>query len=155
MAHTYHATIKWQRGDADFARGKYMRAHTWAFDEGLEVPASASPGVVPPQFVREDAVDPEEVLVAAVSSCHMLTFLDLARRAGVVIDSYEDAAEGELEKNEEGRHWVSKITLRPRIVYVGDPPDAATLQDLNHRAHDLCFIANSVRSEIVVEPRED
>lgn len=154
MAHIYHATVKWDRGDAEFERGKYSRAHRWVFDEGLEVPASAAPGVVPAQFVREDAIDPEEALVAALSSCHMLTFLDLARRGGFVIDSYEDAAEGELTKNEAGRYWVSSVTLRPRIVYVGAAPDQETADDLHHKSHDLCFIANSIKGEVRVEPRE-
>ena len=154
MAHIYRATVSWERSDADFARGKYTRAHRWIFDEGVEVVGSASPGVVPAQFIREDAVDPEEALVAALSSCHMLTFLDLARRAGFIVNSYEDTAEGELEKNEEGRYWVSRITLRPHIVYDGAVPDQATAEDLHHRSHDLCFIANTIKSEVKVEPRE-
>jgi organic hydroperoxide reductase OsmC/OhrA len=150
--HLYHATVAWKRqADADFPKGRYSRGHVWRFDGGVEVKAAASPHVVPKAFTPEDAVDPEEAFVASLSSCHMLTFLDLARRAGFVIDSYEDAAEGVMEKNAAGRLWVSKVTLRPRIVWAGASPPADQLDRLHHDAHDLCFIANSVTTDVRVE----
>lgn len=151
--HLYHATVIWRREpDADFARGRYSRGHTWTFDGGIEVRASASPQVVPKAFAPADAVDPEEAFVASLSSCHMLTFLDLARRAGFVVDSYEDEAEGEMEKNAVGRMWVSRVTLRPRIAWAGDAPPADQLNRLHHDAHDFCFIANSVTTDVRIEP---
>lgn len=147
-----HAKIAWKRDDGDFAKGKYSRAHEMSFDGGVTVPASSSPSVVRVPLSREDAVDPEEMLVASLSSCHMLTFLDVARRAGFVIDSYVDCAEGILGKNDEGRISLTKVTLKPDIAWSEDKrPDAAQLHDLHHRAHEMCFIANSFRGEVVVE----
>jgi organic hydroperoxide reductase OsmC/OhrA len=151
MAHEYHATIAWQFEGDDFSKGRYSRAHEWKLD-GLTLPASPGAGVVPLPFIRVDAIDPEEALVAAVSSCHMLTFLDLARHAGLVIESYTDEAVGELEEIAPHRKAVTKITLRPKIVYAGDPPDQAKLDELHHKAHEYCFIANSVKSDVVIEP---
>jgi organic hydroperoxide reductase OsmC/OhrA len=151
MAHLYTATIAWSRGDGEFARGRYTRAHTWRFDGGLEVPASASPQVVPKPYVDEAGVDPEEAFIASIASCHMLTFLDVARRGGFVIDTYEDAATGEMAKTAEGRYWVSKVTLHPRIVWVDREPTHEELAKLHHQAHDFCFIANSVKTEVTVE----
>ena len=153
MAHDYRATIVWRFEGEDFSKGRYSRAHEWRFDGGTIVPASPSPGIVPPPYIREDAVDPEEAFVAALSSCHMLTFLDLARRDGVVIRSYEDEAIGIMEEIAPGRRAVTKVTLRPKIVFDGEPPDQARLDALHHKAHELCFIANSVTSKIVVEAR--
>ena len=150
--HEYTATISWRReGDEDFARGRYSRGHFWRFDGGVEVPASASPSVVPAPWSREDAVDPEEAFIAALSSCHMLTFLDLARRAGIFVDSYEDAAVGTMERIAPGGMAITRVVLRPRIAWTGDPPDQATLDDLHHKAHEACFIANSVKTEIAIE----
>ena len=150
---TYTATIRWSRiGDGDFTKGQYSRAHQWAFDGGAVVPASASPHVVPAPWSDAAGVDPEEAFVASLSSCHMLFFLDFARRAGVVVTSYADEAEGVMEKGADGRVRISKVTLRPRIAF-GEAPDPATLDDLHHKAHEACFIANSVTSEVVVEPR--
>ena len=108
---------------------------------------------MPLPFSREDAVDPEEMFVAALSNCHMLTFLDLARRAGFVIDSYEDEAVGMMERIAPQRMAITKVTLRPKIVFGGAPPDKAKLDELHHQAHELCFIANSVKTEITVEAR--
>ena len=151
--HLYKATIEWRRDAGDFAKGRFSRAHLWRFDGGIEVPASASPAVVPLPMSVEAAVDPEEAFVASLSSCHMLTFVDLARRAGFTVDSYADTAEGIMARLEAGRWWVSKVTLRPRIVFSGDKrPDEIDLADLHHKAHDACFIANSVKTEIVVDP---
>jgi organic hydroperoxide reductase OsmC/OhrA len=151
--HLYKATIDWRRGEGDFAKGRYSRSHTWRFDGGIELAASASPAVVPLPYSVEAAVDPEEAFVASISSCHMLTFVDFARRAGFTIDSYVDTAEGIMTRLEAGRFWISKVTLKPAIVFSGDKrPTPAELDDLHHKAHDTCFIANSVKTEIAVEP---
>ena len=152
MAHEYTATVSWQRGSSEpFTDNKYSRAHTWAFDGGVTVPASSSPLSVRLPLSRADAVDPEEALVASLSSCHMLTFLYLAAKQGHVIESYDDAAVGIMSKNERGKLFVSKVTLRPRIVFSGPrQPSAAELAQLHHHAHEECYIANSVRTEVVV-----
>ena len=154
MAHApYKATIAWKRGEGDFAKGRYSRAHAWRFDGGIEVPASAAPQVVPLPMSVVEAVDPEEAFVASLASCHMLTFLDLARRAGFVVDSYVDEAEGVMERIDTGRFWISKVTLRPKIVFSGEKmPDEIDLSRLHHDAHEFCFIANSVKSEVIVDP---
>jgi organic hydroperoxide reductase OsmC/OhrA len=152
MAHIYKATVSWHRGEGEFAKGRYSRGHTWRFDGGIEVPASASPQVVPKPYVNEAAVDPEEAFIASLSSCHMLTFLDFARRAGFVIESYEDEAEGVMEKNAAGKYWISRVTLRPRIAWGGDKqPTHDDLARLHHVAHEECFIANSVKTDVNVE----
>src|SRR5579883_3363791 len=149
----HKATIHWQRAEpaADFLKGRYSRAHHWRFDGGFEVPASPSPSVVPAPWSTAANVDPEEAYVAAIASCHMLTFLHLASRAGFVVESYVDAAVGVMGKTEQGRYWVAKVTLSPRITYGGDKqPSADELAHLHHDAHEQCFIANSVKTEIVV-----
>jgi len=154
MAHEYTATVSWQRGSSEpFTDNKYSRAHTWTFDGGVTVPASSSPLSVRLPLSRADAVDPEEALVASLSSCHMLTFLYLAAKQGHVIESYDDAAVGIMSKNERGKLFVSKVTLRPRIVFSGPrQPSAAELAQLHHHAHEECYIANSVRTEVRCEP---
>jgi organic hydroperoxide reductase OsmC/OhrA len=150
--HIYHATVTWRRAeDADFGKGRYSRGHVWRFDGGIEVKAAASPLIVPRSLTPEDAVDPEEALVASLSSCHMLTFLDIARRAGFVIESYEDKAVGLLERNTAGHLWMSKLTLRPQIAWGGAPPSAEELDRLHHDAHDNCIVANSVMTEVRVQ----
>jgi organic hydroperoxide reductase OsmC/OhrA len=149
---TYTATISWRNDSDDFARGRYTRGHLWRFDGGTEVPATASPHVVPARFTVEAAVDPEEALVASLSSCHMLTFLDIARRGGFVVASYEDDAVGVMEKNEAGKLWVSEVTLSPRIVFTGKAPEPAELAHLHEVAHEECFIANSVLTRVVIAP---
>jgi len=149
---TYTATIRWSRNGAEgFSKGQYSRAHTWEFDGGLTVPASPSPHIVPAPWNDPSGVDPEEAFVASLSSCHMLFFVDLARRAGFVVDSYVDEAEGTLAKRDDGKTWMSEVVLRPRVTWGGDGPDDAAIADLNHRAHDACFIANSVTTEVKVE----
>ena len=154
VAHLYRAAVAWHlQPDEDFAKGRYSRRHVWRFDGGIDVPASASPLVVPKPYAPEDAVDPEEAFAASLSACHMLTFLDLARRARFVVTRYEDDAEAEMAKNAEGRFWIERVTLRPRIVFAdGAQPDAAELERLHHAAHETCFIANSVLTEVRVEP---
>ena len=148
---TYTATINWESDSTEkFVKNQYTRGHTWSFDGGVEVPASSSPHSVRLPFSVEAAVDPEEALVAAASSCHMLTFLWLAAKGGFNIASYTDNAVGEMATMEDGRQWVSRITLDPQIEWIGDPPSDEQLVDLHHRAHEHCYIANSIRSEIVI-----
>jgi len=150
---TYTATIRWSRtGDGDFTKGQYSRAHEWAFDGGLTVPASPSPHIVPAPWNDPNGVDPEEAFVASLSSCHMLFFVDFARRDGWMVDSYVDEAEGVLEKRADGKMAMTRVTLRPRITWGNEAPDAAQIADLHHRAHEACFIANSVTTEVTVEP---
>lgn len=153
MAHEYRATVSWKRGsDELFTDGKWSRAHEWKFDGGVTVPASSSPLSVKVPLSRADAVDPEEALVAALSSCHMLTFLYLAYRQGFVVDSYVDDAVGVITKNERGKLFVSRVALRPRIAFSGaKQPSAEELGQLHHHAHEECYIANSVLTEVVVE----
>ena len=150
---TYTATVRWTRDPStDFAKGQYSRAHEWAFDGGLTVPASPSPHIVPSPWNDPAGVDPEEAFVASLSSCHMLFFVDFARRAGFVVDEYVDEAEGVLEKRADGKMAMTRVTLRPRVTWGGDPPDEATIAGLHHRAHEECFIANSVTADVTVAP---
>jgi organic hydroperoxide reductase OsmC/OhrA len=149
---SHTATVEWT-SDGEFASGKYSRAHRWTFDGGASLVASSSPSVVPVPLSDPAGVDPEEALVASASSCHMLWFLTLARNAGLSVARYADEAEGKLGKDDRGRMAVTSIVLRPRIAFDGRDPDAATLNALHHEAHDKCFIANSLRTEITVEPR--
>ena len=153
MAHEYKATVSWKRPDGEaFTDMNFSRGHEWSFDGGVTVPASSSPLSVQLPYSRADAVDPEEALVAALSSCHMLTFLYFAAKGGFVVDCYEDDAVGVMTKNERGKLFVSKITLRPRIAFSGaKQPSAAELDELHHHAHEECYIANSVLTEVVVE----
>ncbi len=147
----HRAVIRWKRTGADFLNGRYSREHTWSFDGGLSVPASPSPSVVPAPFSNPAHLDPEEAFVASVSSCHMLTFLHLASRAGFVVDSYQDEAVGVMTKNEKGVAWISSITLHPDISCSGEKvPAPADRQRLHHLAHEQCFIANSIKTEVVV-----
>jgi organic hydroperoxide reductase OsmC/OhrA len=150
---TYTATIRWSRDGAEgFAKGQFSRAHQWAFDGGAVVPASASPHIVPAPWSDAAGVDPEEAFVASLASCHMLFFVDFARRAGLLIDDYVDEAEGVLDKRADGKMAMTRVTLRPRVTWAGDAPDEAALADLHHRAHEACFIANSVTTEVTVQP---
>ena len=149
---TYIATIRWSRtGEGDFTKGQYSRAHEWAFDGGAVVPAGPSPHIVPDPWGNPSGVDPVEAFVASLSSCHMLFFLDFARREGLVIDSYVDEAEGVMEKNADGKIAITQVTLRPRIGWSGAAPDVAAIASLHHRAHEACFIANSVTTKVTVE----
>jgi organic hydroperoxide reductase OsmC/OhrA len=149
---SYTATVRWSRDGADdFAKGQYSRAHQWAFDGGAIVPASASPHVVGTRWSDEAGIDPEEAFIASLSSCHMLFFLDFARRDGWVIDSYVDEAEGVLEKREDGKMAMTRVVLHPQIEWSGNAPDASAVEALHHRAHEACFIANSVTTAVTVE----
>ena len=150
---SYTATITWERGDADFLDGKYSRSHRIAFDAGFDIEGSASPHVVRPPLSSESGVDPEELLVASLSSCHMLTFVDLARRAGWRVDRYVDHAEGWMERIAPGRFAVTRVNLRPQVTLSGErAPDGAAYAELHHRAHEACFISNSVTTQVTVEP---
>jgi organic hydroperoxide reductase OsmC/OhrA len=150
---TYTATIRWSRtGEGDFTKGQYSRAHEWAFDGGAVVPAAPSPHIVPEPWGNPAGVDPEEAFVASLSSCHMLFFVDFARRAGFVVDNYVDEAEGVMEKRGDGKMAMTRVTLRPRITWGGGAPDRTAITDLHHKAHEACFIANSVTTEVKVEP---
>ena len=151
MAHEYTATIRWTRDGASFPDNRYSRGHTWTFDGGVTVPASSSPLVVPPPLSPENAVDPEEAFVAALSSCHMLTFLAIAAKKRFTVDAYEDHALGVMTKNQNGKLFVSKVTLDPRIEFSGDKvPSPEQIAELHHLAHKECFIANSVLTDVVV-----
>jgi organic hydroperoxide reductase OsmC/OhrA len=155
MAHEYRAEVIWTRDGAVFIDNRYSRGHVWRFDGGVEVPASSSPLSVKLPLSREDAVDPEEALVAAVSSCHMLFFLGFAAKAGYVVDKYEDAAVGVMSKNEHGKLFISKVTLNPVITFSGPKrPSPEEFDALHHHAHEECYIANSVRAEVVVAARQ-
>ena len=146
----HEALVEW-RSDGRFADGSYSRGHTWRFDGGAEVRGSSSPHVVPEPMSDPAGVDPEEALIASASSCHMLWFLSLARDAGFDVASYSDRAGGVMGRGEDGRIAITRITLRPVIAFTGRRPDADELAALHHEAHEKCFIANSLRSEIVVE----
>jgi len=152
----HKATVQWRRGsDEAFAQGRYSRVHSWHFDGGSELRASASPHVVPAPWSDAAAVDPEEAYVAALSSCHMLWFLSLAAGRGYVVESYQDEAVGHMREVRPQRPAVTEVILRPRVRF--DPAhsaDADQLRELHHAAHERCFLANSVRTEITIEPRE-
>lgn len=141
------ATVAWERGGRDFTYQAYSRDHEWRFDGGAVVRASASPAYLG----GEDCVDPEEAFIASLSSCHMLTFLALAAKEKLVVDSYVDAAIGHLEKGADGKMAVTRVVLRPKIVFSGGDPSAELLDKLHHLSHEMCFIANSVKTEVTVE----
>jgi organic hydroperoxide reductase OsmC/OhrA len=142
----HRATIEWQRQDLAFQYETYSRAHALRFG-GIEVPGNAAPANIPATVTPQPGVDPEQAFVASLSSCHMLWFLHIACRAGYVVDSYVDQAVGVLDKT-----WMSRVTLRPRVGFSGKTPSAAEHQALHHKAHEKCFIANSVKTEVRVEP---
>jgi len=143
------AKVVWKRGDHEFTYQKYSRDHEWRFDGGQTVRASASP-----QYMgSEDCVDPEEAFVASLSACHMLTFLALCTKEKLVVDSYEDNAVGYLENSNDGKMWMARVVLRPNIMFLGGDPSVETLDKLHHHSHEMCFIANSVKTAIDVEDR--
>jgi organic hydroperoxide reductase OsmC/OhrA len=147
----HHAAIHWQRTSKDFTYDTYNRAHEVRFKDGEIV----LPGSSAPAFKGDaDRVDPEEAFVASLSSCHMLTFLAICARKRLVVDAYDDEAVGLLEKGEGGKLWMGHVTLRPRVRFApGTSVDVATLDDIHHRAHADCFIANSVKTDVAIEPR--
>jgi len=147
----HFASVQWQRQQAPFIDRKYRREHTWKFDGGMEIRASASPHVVPEPYAHAACIDPEEAFVAAIASCHMLWFLAIAAQHQFVVDHYLDQAVGILEKNEVGQLAMTKIYLNPRTVFVGDRrPTDQQIEEMHEVAHHSCFLANSVKAEIVV-----
>lgn len=144
------ATVIWQRGDQVFSDNAYSRAHVWKFDGGATVAASASPGIVPPPQSVTENVDPEEAFVAALASCHMLWFLSVAAKRGFIVDSYTDAAIGYMGKSE-GKMAITKVILEPKVSFTGEKvPTAEEIEKMHERSHELCMIANSVRTEVLV-----
>ncbi len=149
----YKALVEWKREGAVFTDHRYSRGHVWRFDGGVEVPASASPHVVPPPLSIQAAVDPEEAFVASLSSCHMLWFLSIAARRGFTIDGYRDEAVGILGKGAQGKLSMTRVTLRPEVKFAGaKQPTRDELEAMHHQAHEECFIASSVKSEVLCEP---
>ncbi|MFM7091318.1 MAG: OsmC family protein [Bacteroidota bacterium] len=145
-------TVTWERGDAQFTDGKYSRAHSWSFDGGAVIAASSSPHIVPSPFSIESAVDPEEAFVASLSSCHMLWFLSIAAKRGLRINCYRDLAIGEMGRNEHGKLVVSIVRLRPSVDWDGNVPTESEIIEMHQKAHEECFIANSVRTSVLMEP---
>lgn len=144
----YTATVRWERGGQKFSDGKFSRGHVWEFDGGASIAASASPHLVRLPYSVAENVDPEEAFVASASSCHMLFFLFLAQKAGFVVENYRDDAEGIMGQNEEGRMAMTRIRLQPKVQYAGSAPDPAAEAALHHKAHEACFISNSVKTRI-------
>jgi len=150
----FGASVEWQRGNQNFLSDEYSRAHQWHFDGGLSIAASASPEIVPLPWSKAENVDPEEAFVASLSSCHMLFFLSIAAKRGYQIDSYVDEAIGHMGKRDDGVLFVKSVKLRPAIICSGEKQaDAAAIDKIHHLAHRNCFIANSVVTEVTIEPR--
>jgi len=149
----YSAKISWYRADDEaYVDNKYSRGHEWSFDGGVTVAASASPQVVPLPYSVAQNVDPEEAFVASLCSCHMLFFLSIAAKRQYIIDEYVDNAIGIMDKDVNGLEWMTRVTLRPQVKFSSkNQPDHGSLEEMHHRAHQLCFIANSVKTEIVIE----
>lgn len=149
----YKTKIEWYRAaDETYTDRKYSRVHSWQFEGGITVAATASHHIVPLPYSNPDNVDPEQAFVASLSSCHMLTFLDIAAAHRFVVDSYIDDAEGFLEKDKTNRLVMTKVILKPRIIFSGDKrPKYEDLEKMHHKAHELCFIANSVKTEVITE----
>ena len=156
-SHTYGATVQWQRDATEsFTDQRYSRRHELHFDGGAVVAGSSAVSSVPLPWSDPSAIDPEEMLVASIASCHMLWFLSLAAKAGHVVDRYDDAAEGVMTKNVAGKLWMSQVTLRPKVTFAaGRGPTPEALDGLHHKAHEECFIANSVKSDVRCEPQPD
>lgn len=155
MSH-YSTEIMWQRDQQDFLGNRYSRAHLWRFDGGVEVPASSSPQVVQLPWSDASAVDPEEAFVASLSSCHMLWFLAIAGKQGFCVDRYHDQARGQMSANAAGKLFIARVTLRPAVQFSGTClPSREQIAQMHHQAHEECFIANSVRTEVRCEPRHD
>ena len=149
----YTVSVHWQREGQGFTDNRYSRRHQWRFDGGALVPGSSSPQVVPLPYSDPAGVDPEEAFVASLSSCHMLWFLSIAADAGWVVDDYRDEATGVMSRNAAGRMAMTVVTLRPAVSFGGErQPERAELDRLHHEAHDHCYIANSVTTELRCEP---
>lgn len=149
----YKSVVIWRREGAAFTDNRYSRGHRWLFDGGIEVPASSSPHVVPLPMSVAEAVDPEEALVASLSSCHMLGFLSIAAKRGFLVESYRDEAVGVMGKDASGKVAMTRVTLRPEARFGGDrQPSADEVLAMHHEAHGECFIARSVRTDVRCEP---
>ena len=150
----YVAEILWERDPAqDFLGNRYSRKHLLRFDGGIEVPASSAPSSVPLPMSEAAAVDPEEAFVASLSSCHMLWFLAIAAKRQFVVDRYVDHAVGVMARNDQGKMAMTRVTLRPQVTFSGArPPSRDELEQLHHKAHEECYIANSVKTEVRCEP---
>ncbi|WP_160004141.1 OsmC family protein [Rhizobium sp. 18055] len=148
---TFTAKVAWTRGEGSFTDGRYSRGHSWSFDGGATIAASASPHNVPLPYAIAENVDPEEAYVAALSSCHMLFYLWIASKKRIGIDSYVDDAVGVMEKVD-GKMMVSRVELRPQVVYTAEMPSREAQEKMHHQAHELCFLANSVKTAIDIRP---
>lgn len=149
----YKAVVVWSRAGAKFTDNRYSRGHRWLFDDGVEVPASSSPHVVPSPMSVVAAVDPEEAFVASLSSCHMLWFLSICAQRGFVVDSYRDEAVGVMAKDSSGRLAITTVTLRPGACFGGDRrPTVEEVAAMHHEAHEECFLARSVKTDVRCEP---
>lgn len=154
MTHTYTAETIWERGDQKFSDNLYSRKHTLRFDGGISMPGSSSPLVIPIPLSEPNAVDPEEAFISAISSCHMLWFLSIAAKNRFVVDSYHDRAIGIMVPNERKKYWVSSVTLQPQVIFSGSQvPSEDEIEKMHHEAHDQCFIANSVKTDIRIHPQ--
>lgn len=150
---SYTVEIVWERGEQAFLDNRYSRRHRIRFDGGAEMLGSSSPSVVPVPGSDPAGVDPEEAFVAALSGCHMLWFLAIAAKRGFVVDRYVDSPVGVMERNAERRFAMTRVTLRPRVAFSGQQlPSPEDLGALHHKAHEECYIANSVKTLIVIEP---
>ena len=150
--HRYSAIIEWERGEQTFTDNRYSRRHVLRFDGGAVIPGSSSPLVVRKPMSDPAGVDPEELFVAAISNCHMLWFLDLARRAGFRVDRYVDNAEGFMENDAAGRMAITRVVLHPEVAFSGEKlPTRAALEEVHHHAHEECYIANSVKTDVTIE----
>jgi len=149
----YQASVIWNRAESEaFIDNKYSRGHTWEFDGGAVVQASSAPQIVPLPYSVEANVDPEEAFVAALSSCHMLFFLGIAGKHNFIVNSYIDNPIGIIAKDTEGKLSMTKVTLRPKVIFYSEKqPSFEQLQKMHHQSHQQCFIANSVKTEIVME----
>lgn len=145
------AKINWEKGEQVFTDGKYSRKHLISFDGGISIAGSANPEVVRPPLGAIDAADPEELVCAAIGSCHMLYFLDFTRRAGFNIESYEDNPIAIMGKNDAGKTALISITLHPKVKFIGDAPNHEQMHELHHKAHDYCIIANSLACPVTIE----
>lgn len=150
---SYIATIQWIRNENEsFTDNRYSRGHTWSFDGGITIPASASPHIVPLPYSVEENVDPEEAFVASISSCHMLFFLSIAAKSGWVVEQYIDHATGFMEKDEDGKNFIKRVILAPQIQFSESAqPAEDEISDIHHRSHKQCFIANSIKSEVIIQ----
>ena len=150
----YVAELGWQRGEQDFLDNQYSRRHWLRFDSGQEIAGSSSPHVVPVPFSDPNALDPEEAFIASLSSCHMLWFLSIAAKRRFLVDAYHDRVSGQMGINDNGKQYIATVTLRPEVIFSGERlPTLEQIEQMHHLAHEECFIANSVKSEVRCEPR--